>query len=69
MLLGSGIPVRLKAMALKSNKDELEAIAEFCRERTSDFFRFDHLPEPASRSGTRARNAEINRGKGSPLRK
>ncbi len=58
MLLGSGIPVRLKAMALRSNKDELEAIAEFCRERTSDFFRFDpFLNLRLDRDA--ARNAEI----------
>lgn len=31
----------LKAMALRSNVRELRAIADFCRERTRDFFRFD----------------------------
>jgi radical SAM protein with 4Fe4S-binding SPASM domain len=43
LLLNNGIKVRLKAVALRSNVDELPAIAEFCRERTMDFFRFDPL--------------------------
>jgi radical SAM protein with 4Fe4S-binding SPASM domain len=41
LFLGSGIKVRLKAMALHSNYHELPAIAEFCRARTKDYFRFD----------------------------
>ena len=41
LLLESGLKVRLKAMALRSNADELAAVASFCRERTKDFFRFD----------------------------
>jgi radical SAM protein with 4Fe4S-binding SPASM domain len=40
-LLESGVKVRLKAMALRSNFHELPAIAAFCRERTKDFYRFD----------------------------
>ena len=40
-LFKSGIKVRLKAMALRSNLDELPQIASFCRERTKDYFRFD----------------------------
>ena len=43
LLLQGGLNVRLKAMALRSNVDELPAIAAFCRERTSDYFRFDPL--------------------------
>jgi radical SAM protein with 4Fe4S-binding SPASM domain len=43
LLLKNGIKVRLKAMALRSNVDELPAIAAFCREYTSDYFRFDPL--------------------------
>ncbi len=35
LLLEAGLPVRLKAMALRSNREELGAIAAFCRERTS----------------------------------
>jgi radical SAM protein with 4Fe4S-binding SPASM domain len=43
-LLGSGLAVRLKAMALRSNKHELPAIGDFCRRRTWDSYRFDpHL--------------------------
>lgn len=41
LLLEAGIPVRLKAMALRSNVDELPAIADFCRAHTCDYFRFD----------------------------
>jgi radical SAM protein with 4Fe4S-binding SPASM domain len=41
LLFDSGIKVRLKAMALRSNLDELPQIASFCRERTKDYFRFD----------------------------
>ena len=40
-LLESGVKVRLKAMALRSNFHELPAIAAFCRARTKDYFRFD----------------------------
>ena len=41
LLLESGIKVRLKAMALKSNLHEMSEIARFCRERTMDYFRLD----------------------------
>ena len=41
LLLQSGIKVRFKAMALRSNVKELSDIAAFCRERTKDYFRFD----------------------------
>lgn len=40
-LTEAGIPMRLKAMAMKSNAHELEKIAAFCRQRTKDYFRFD----------------------------
>jgi len=40
-LLGSGLTVRLKAMALRSNKHELAAIGDFCRRRTRELYRFD----------------------------
>ena len=43
LLLSSGVPVRTKAMALRSNLDEFPAIAALCRERTKDYFRFDPL--------------------------
>src|SRR5208282_4918618 len=41
LLMASGVHVRLKAMAIQSNLAEQSAIAEFCRSRTKDFFRFD----------------------------
>ena len=40
-LLESGVKVRLKAMAIRSNFKELPEIAAFCRARTKDYFRFD----------------------------
>jgi radical SAM protein with 4Fe4S-binding SPASM domain len=40
-LFKSDIKVRLKAMALRSNLDELPQIADFCRKHTKDYFRFD----------------------------
>ena len=40
-LLESGVNVRLKAMAIRSNFHELPEIAAFCRSRTKDYFRFD----------------------------
>jgi len=43
MLLESGVKVRLKAMALRSNVHELPEIAQFCRSHTKDYFRFDPL--------------------------
>ncbi len=43
-LLGSGITVRLTAMALRSNKHELAALGDFCRAQAKDAYRFDpHL--------------------------
>ena len=41
LLFESGIKVRLKAMALRSNYHEMPEIARFCREKTKDYFRFD----------------------------
>jgi radical SAM protein with 4Fe4S-binding SPASM domain len=41
LLLESGVKVRPKAMALRSNVHELPQIARFCREKTKDYFRFD----------------------------
>jgi radical SAM protein with 4Fe4S-binding SPASM domain len=58
LLIKNNIKVRLKAMALRSNAHELNAIAEFCRQRTKDYFRFDpflHLRFDANAK----RNAEI----------
>jgi radical SAM protein with 4Fe4S-binding SPASM domain len=41
LLLDSGVKVRLKAMAIRSNAHELPEIAAFCLARTKDYFRFD----------------------------
>jgi radical SAM protein with 4Fe4S-binding SPASM domain len=41
LLFDSGVRVRLKAMALRSNLHEMTEIARFCREYTKDYFRFD----------------------------
>ena len=41
LIMDSNIKVRLKAMALRSNFRELPQIADFCRARTKDYFRFD----------------------------
>ncbi|HSA96513.1 MAG TPA: radical SAM protein [Acidobacteriota bacterium] len=57
-LLGSGLTIRLKAMALRSNKHELAAIGDFCRRRTKELYRFD--PQLHLRfDGDEARNAII----------
>jgi radical SAM protein with 4Fe4S-binding SPASM domain len=57
-LLENGVPVRLKAMALRSNFHELPEIAAFCRLHTKDYFRFD--PQLHLRfDGDHRRNSEI----------
>jgi radical SAM protein with 4Fe4S-binding SPASM domain len=43
LLLDSGLKVRLKAMAMRSNRDEFERIAAFCRAKSKEVFRFDPL--------------------------
>lgn len=43
LLQDSGLKVRLKAMAIRSNFQELPEIARFCKARTKDYFRFDPL--------------------------
>lgn len=58
LLIGAGIKVRLKAVAIRSNVHELPAIAAFCREHSKDFFRFDPLIHMRF-DGDPARNAEI----------
>jgi len=57
-LLSSGVKVRLKAMALRSNVHELEEIARFCRARTKDYYRLDPLLHLRF-DGDQTRNAEI----------
>jgi radical SAM protein with 4Fe4S-binding SPASM domain len=65
LLEEAGLPVRLKAMALRSNFEEFEAIASFCREKTKDFYRFDPILH-LRYDGNPARNALIRRERLSP---
>lgn len=65
LLLENGVPVRLKAMALRSNAHELAAIADFCRARTKDYFRFDPFLHMRY-DGDRKRNTEIEAERLSP---
>jgi radical SAM protein with 4Fe4S-binding SPASM domain len=58
LLLAGGVQVRLKAMALRSNLDEMEAINRFCQERTKDYSRFDPVLHLRF-DGNPKRNAEI----------
>ncbi|MCL4489651.1 MAG: radical SAM protein [Chloroflexi bacterium] len=66
VLLKSGVKVRLKAMALRSNVQEMETIARFCRERTKDYFRFDPMLH-LRYDGDPVRNAEIRSERLSPV--
>lgn len=43
LLVGRGLPVRLKSMALTENLHELEAMAELARSETGGTFRFDGM--------------------------
>ncbi len=65
LLLKNNFRVRLKAMALKSNVDELPAIAAYCRRFTTDFFRFDPLLHLRF-DGNMERNEDIRRERLSP---
>lgn len=58
LLLQNGIKVRLKAMALRSNFNELSAMTAFCRQHTKDYFRFDPLLHLRF-DGNTGRNREI----------
>lgn len=58
LLLSSGVKLRLKAMAMRSNIHELADIARFCRRYTKDYFRFDPLLH-LRYDGDASRNAEI----------
>jgi len=57
-LFDAGIRVRLKAMALRSNLEEIEAIAAFGRDFTRDYYRFDPLLHLRF-DGDEQRNEEI----------
>jgi radical SAM protein with 4Fe4S-binding SPASM domain len=65
LLLQSGVKVRFKAMALRSNVHELPQISEYCRQRTKDYFRFDPLLHLRF-DGDAARNEEIKEERLSP---
>jgi len=65
LLLEGGVKVRFKTMALSSNFDELQEIAEFCRARTKDYFRFDPLLHLRF-DGDQAKNRVIRRERLSP---
>lgn len=58
LLVQNNIPVRLKAMALRSNFRELPDIAEFSRKYTKDYYRFDPLLH-LRYDGNAERNEEI----------
>ncbi len=65
LLLENGLPVTLKSTIMRSNVDEIEEIADFCRERTRKPFRFDqalHL----RLDGDPARNRMIMRERLAP---
>ena len=65
LLLAAGIRVRLKAMAIKTNLHEYEAIAAFCQAKTKDYYRFD--PQLHLRfDGDAARNLVIRAERLSP---
>ncbi len=64
-LRSAGVRVRLKAMAIRSNLHEQKQIADFCIERTKDYFRFD--PQLHLRfDGDPFRNEEIRAERLSP---
>ena len=65
LLLNSGVKVRMKAMALRSNINELPEIAHFCRQYTCDYFRFDPLLH-LRYDGDQKRNVEIKLERLSP---
>jgi radical SAM protein with 4Fe4S-binding SPASM domain len=65
LLLENGVKVRLKAMALRSNVQELPEIAKFCRQHTKDYFRFDPLLHLRF-DGNSERNEEIKSERLSP---
>lgn len=58
LLWKHGVKIRLKAMALRSNLEEMGEIARFCREKTKDYYRFDPLLHLRTDRNPR-RNSEI----------
>jgi len=43
LLSENGIQAHFKSIAMRSNVHEMQEIAQFCRERTRDYYRFDPL--------------------------
>jgi radical SAM protein with 4Fe4S-binding SPASM domain len=64
-LQASGVKLRFKAMALRSNAHEMPAIARFCQERTKDYFRYDPMLHLRF-DGDPTRNEEIRSERLSP---
>lgn len=58
LLEKNNIPVRLKSVAMRSNFDEFPQIIEFCKLKSSDFFRLDPFLHLRS-DGNRERNRDI----------
>jgi radical SAM protein with 4Fe4S-binding SPASM domain len=58
LLIQGGVKVRLKAMAIRSNVNDMAAIAHLSRSLTKDFYRFDPLLH-LRYDGDMARNGEI----------
>jgi radical SAM protein with 4Fe4S-binding SPASM domain len=65
MLISAGVKIRLKAMALRGNLEEMELISDFCRQRTKDYFRFDPVLHQRY-DGNQIRNEEIRSERLSP---
>ena len=65
LLRKGGVKVRLKAMALRSNLHELDAIADFSRTYGKDYFRFDPILHLRF-DGDQQRNREIRSERLSP---
>jgi radical SAM protein with 4Fe4S-binding SPASM domain len=66
LLFDSGIKVRLKTMALRSNMNELDEIAAFCHQYTKDYYRFDPLLHLRT-DENQTRNDEIRAERLSPI--
>jgi radical SAM protein with 4Fe4S-binding SPASM domain len=64
-LLRSGVKIRLKAMAMRSNLHEMPAIREFCERHTKDYFRYDPMLHGRF-DGDERRNAMIRAERLSP---
>lgn len=58
LLIDNDVKVRLKAVIMRSNIHELSSIADFCREKTIDFYRFDPFLHLRT-DGNKKRNQEI----------